>query len=221
MRNYITGGVLLLASVSVASSVQAAVNLVVNGDFELGIDPAGQTQLADGDVTSLTGWRVLATGVNYADNSVWDASSGSRSVELNSLGQLGGVVQTVSGFTPGYSYRLTFNVSANPFDPDPRPKASRVLASVSGGNVVIYDYTLNDVNTASNMLYDTVTLDFVAGGTFRDVQFRSSTVGIYGPIIDAVSITVVPEASTWAMMIAGFGIVGAFSRRRTRGTVAA
>ena len=223
MRKYLNWGALLLASgaASVAVPAQAAVNLVVNGSFELGIDPAGQTQLVDGDITSLTGWRVLAVGVNYADSSAWDAADGTRSVELNGQGQLGGIVQRVFGFNPGRTYRLRYDVSANPFDPNPRPKASRVIASISGGNVDIFTYTLNDINTAGNMLYTTVSYDFVAGNTFRDVQFRSLTTGTYGPVIDAVSITIVPEASTWAMMIAGFALVGAASRRRSRGAVSA
>ncbi|MBC7504966.1 MAG: PEPxxWA-CTERM sorting domain-containing protein, partial [Sandarakinorhabdus sp.] len=43
----------------------------------------------------------------------------------------------------------------------------------------------------------------------------------YGPVIDAVNISVVPEVSTWAMLIAGFSLVGLTSRRRNRAAVAA
>ncbi|MBS3960497.1 MAG: PEP-CTERM sorting domain-containing protein [Sandarakinorhabdus sp.] len=37
-----------------------------------------------------------------------------------------------------------------------------------------------------------------------------------GPILDNVLVTQVPEPATWAMLIAGFGLVGfAMRRRRT------
>jgi choice-of-anchor C domain-containing protein len=221
MRKYLTLGTAMLVMASAATTAQAAINLVVNGSFESGVNPNGQTQLFAGDTSSLTGWTVLSTGVNYADNSVWDASDGSRSVELNGSGSHGGVTQRVEGFTKGLLYKLSFTVSANPFDPNPRPRPARVLSSITGGTAQVYVYTLNDVNTASNMLYDTVSYTFVASNTFQGLQFRSLTQGVYGPVIDNVSVTVVPEASTWAMLVAGFSLVGFASRRRSRGAVAA
>ena len=71
------------------------------------------------------------------------------------------------------------------------------------------------------MLYDTVSYDFVAGGIKQNIQFRSLANGQYGPVIDNVSVSVVPEASTWVMLLAGFSLVGLASRRRTRGAVPA
>ncbi|KAB7644908.1 DUF642 domain-containing protein [Polymorphobacter fuscus] len=219
MRTLIALGAVLLAS----TSAQAAVNLVVNGSFENGVSPAGSTFLASEDVTSITGWRVLSEGVNYVDSSVWAASTGDRSVELGTNLGAGGVWQRVSGFTVGSRYRLTFDVSANPFDPAARPKPSRVLTSVTGGLAEIYSYTLTDANTSSSMLYDTISYDFIAGNNFQNIQFRSllSAGENYGAVIDNVSISVVPEASTWAMMIVGFSLVGFASRRRNRGFVVA
>jgi hypothetical protein len=209
------------AAVLVATSAQAATNLVVNGSFENGVDPAGAALLATDDTTSIAGWNVLADGINYVDNSVWAAADGSRSVELATVNGNGGIWQRVNGFTAGYRYRLTFNVSANPFDPATRPKPSRVNVSITGGVAQIYSYTLTDANTVSNMLYDTVSYDFTAGGAAQNMQFRSLVSTEYGPVIDAVSVSVVPEASTWAMVIAGFGLVGLASRRRIRASVAA
>lgn len=220
MRKTLLLGAALLGAVS-ASSAQAAVNLVVNGGFELGVAPAGETVLPTGDITSLTGWRVLSNGVTYVDDSVWDASEGDRSIELNTDNVRGGILQRVYGFTPGYRYQFSYDVSANPFDPNPRPKSARVNATMSGGIGGIYAYTLNNVNTATNMLYDTVTYTFVADSTFLNLQIRSLTAGVYGPVIDNVTVSVIPEASTWAMLVAGFGLVGLASRRRNRASVTA
>ena len=209
------------AALAISTSAQAATNLVVNGGFETGVAPVGIALLATNDTTSIPGWKVLSNGVNYADNSIWDAADGSRSVELATVGGNGGILQSVAGFIKGYRYRLTFNVSADPFDPATRPKPSRVLVSVTGGVAEIYAYTLTTANTATNMLYDTVAYDFVAGGAHQNVQFRSLVGSQYGPVIDGVNISVVPEASTWAMLIAGFSLVGLASRRRSRGAVSA
>ena len=217
MRTLIALGAALVLS----TSAQAAVNLIVNGSFENGVAPSGTTFLATNDTTSIPGWKVLSTGVNYTDNSVWDASDGARSLELRTGQGNGGILQTISTYTAGYRYRLTFNVSANPFDPETRPKASRVLVSASNGPVAIYAYTLNNVNTATNMLYDAVSYEFVAGNTYGNIQLRSLVSSQYGPVIDNIVVTVVPEASTWAMLLAGFGLVGWASRRRNRAAVSA
>ena len=48
-------------------------------------------------------------------------------------------------------------------------------------------------------------------------RFEADT-DLTGPIHDPATLTAVPEAATWAMMIAGFGLAGAVSRRaRARG----
>jgi choice-of-anchor C domain-containing protein len=219
MRSIIALGVLLLAS----TSAQATINLVVNGSFENGVNPNGQLALSAGDSTSLFGWTVLSGGIDYVDNSAagWDASTGSRSIELNGANARGGVRQRVFGFIPGRSYQLKFALSANPFETAPRPKNFRAIVSVTGGVAEIDTYTLTAANTPSNMLYDMYQYNFVASKTFQDLQFRSNTSGTFGPVIDAVSISFVPEATTWAMLVVGFGLVGVASRRRTRATVAA
>lgn len=208
-------------AIAISTSAHSATQLVANGSFETGTAPVGIALLATNDTTSIPGWTVLSNGVNYVDNTVWDAADGTRSVELATIGGNGGVFQSISGFSAGSRYRLTFNISANPFDPAIRPKPSRVVVSVTGGVAEIYEYTLNNVNTVRNMLYDTVSYDFVAGGPTQNLQFRSLVGSNFGPVIDGVSISVVPEASTWAMLVIGFGFVGAASRRRNRGAVAA
>lgn len=209
------------ATALVSTSAQAAVNLVTNGSFENGIAVSGPTYVATGDTSSITGWTVTANGVNYTDNtpeSGWDASDGSRSVELSSVnGGNGGLFQQMSGFEIGRTYRLKFDVSANPYDTAFRPKDARVRFSVTGGNAEFYDYKLQNVNTATNMLYDTVSYNFVAGAKLQSLTIRGAVNPFlgYGVVVDNVSIVAVPEASTWSMLILGFGLVGLASRRRS------
>ncbi len=214
------------AALLVSTSAQAAVNLVTNGSFENGIAVSGPTYVATGDTSSITGWTVTANGVNYTDDAPavgWNASEGSRSVELSSsAGGNGGVFQKISGFNAGRSYRLTFDVSANPYDTAFRPKDARIRFSVTGGGPAFYDYTLQNVNTATNMLYSKVSYDFVASAAMQSVTFRGAVNPFlgYGVVVDNVSIVAVPEASTWVMLILGFGLVGLASRRRSTAVAA-
>lgn len=76
--------------------------------------------------------------------------------------------------------------------------------------------------------YDNFGPAFLGGNTFAfegQPNFRDGFVDFYGSQrnggfaldilgVDGASITAVPEASTWAMLVIGFGIVGAAARRR-------
>jgi hypothetical protein len=221
MRTIIALGTALLAS----TSAQAAVNLLTNGSFESGIGLAGPTYVATGDSTSINGWVVTAEGVTYTDETPglgWDAAEGDRSIELSASGGNGGLYQQASGFTVGQMYRLKFNVSANPFDTNVRPRDARVRFSVTGGDAEFYDYALQNVNTATNMLYDTVSYDFIATATMQGVTLRGAVNPYfgYGVVVDNVSIIAVPEAATWMMLVLGFGLVGGATRRRNHAVAA-
>ena len=73
--------------------------------------------------------------------------------------------------------------------------------------------------TAGTTGYDTLSLSFTAtsAGSIRGFVGTGSADNI-GPILDNFRIDItpgaVPEPATWAMMIAGFGLVGASMRRR-------
>jgi hypothetical protein len=209
------------AAIALASSAQAIT--VVNGSFEQGvaIGDGGTVTLATGDATSLNGWTILADGIDYVDNTLWAASVGSRSVDLSAL-SVGGISQRVFGFVTGQRYRLKVDVSANPFDPALRPYDKRLLISTSGALPEVFAYQITDANTVANMLYQTYFYDFTAIGASQLVQLRSLVPNQYGVVIDNVRISEVPEATTWGMMLAGFGMVGfAFRSRRYAKAVSA
>ena len=210
----------LLAATAAALLIgtSAGAVTVINGSFEDGVAPGSYTTLATGDTTSLPGWEVLSVGVDYI-GSYWVASAGSRSIDLSAISS-GGVKQSISGFTAGATYRITFDLSANP-DGASRPK--RALVSATGGVSQEYTYA-NTLNTTSDMMYETFTYDFVASGTLQDIQFRSEENNAYGTVLDNVSIAevtletpgVVSESATWGLMLGGFMMVGAAARRRGR-----
>nr|WP_310524060.1 PEPxxWA-CTERM sorting domain-containing protein [Polymorphobacter sp.] len=206
----------MAASAAIATGAQAVT--VINGSFELGAPITGGSDfLPTGDTTSLPGWRVLSSGVDYVDNTLWDAANGSRSVELSGTGS-GGLVQRLGGFTVGEKYRLRFKLSANPFGPN---RVYRTTVSVTGGTAQQFAYTKTAANTPTNMLYEFQEYVWTATNAFQNFQFRSVGAGQYGSVLDSVSISLVPEPSSWMLLIAGFGMTGFAMRRRRMGSVAA
>lgn len=212
-------------SAFLATSAHAATNMVRNGSFENGITIVGQTILGAEDDTSINNWTVAAQGVTYNDNNAidgWDASAGVRSVELSTGVGSGGVFQKIMNFNVGRTYRLAFDVSANPYDTNFRPRDARVRFSVTGNNTGFFDYQLQNVNTQSNMLYERVTFDWQATARVQQIGLRNAVNPFlgYGVVVDNVSVFAVPEASSWAMLIVGFGLIGVAQRRRIRAVVA-
>ncbi|WP_310496220.1 PEPxxWA-CTERM sorting domain-containing protein [Sandarakinorhabdus sp.] len=57
----------------------------------------------------------------------------------------------------------------------------------------------------------------VNAGTMT-LEFWTTSGDNFGPILDSVVVSQVPEPSSWVMLIAGFGLVGAAARRRKLAT---
>jgi hypothetical protein len=97
-----------------------------------------------------------------------------------------------------------------------------------GGNATLANFTLiDDAGTAFTFNNQAITGDgrfgfqAINGQTIASVSFTVNGDGIQevrqirvGPAVAAV-----PEPATWAMMLGGFGLIGAASRRRVRTSV--
>ncbi len=209
----------IVAALALAGNAQAVT--LINGSFEDGIaiGPAGFERLATDDETSIAGWTVLAEGVDYLDSRFADAADGDRAVKLTAT-TAGGITQRVGGFTAGRTYEVRFDLSSDPYDPQPRPFTSRIIVSATGGGAQLFSYTVTGQNSPTNMLYETNAYRFQAGGSFANIQFRSLNNDEFGAVLDNVIIAEVPEPATWAMLVLGFGLVG-FAARRKGATVSA
>ena len=208
---------------SVASAVLGVVPVAqatpfVNGSFEAGVDPGSFSTLNVGDSTSITGWTV-GGGQNSIDyiGSYWIAANGFRSIDLNGLGA-GSISQTFD-VVSGQTYQVSFQMAGN-------PAGGPTLKTLTGtANATVYVPPGFNISGAdlNNMGWLTHTFTFTATGSSETLTFASTTFGnsgnvaypfAFGPALDNVSVTAVPEASTWAMMILGFMGVGFMAYRR-------
>jgi choice-of-anchor C domain-containing protein len=202
------------ALIGLCSAADAAV--FQNGSFEtssLG-DIGGFTTLSTGS-TAITGWTVTSGNIDYI-GTYWQSFDGNRSLDLNGLVP-GSIAQTFD-VVSGQTYQVTFYLAGNPAG-GPTPKT---LQTSAGATVVLssFDTTGHDLQ---NMGWTPVSFDFTANGTTETLTFLSTTTGdsgnltyptAFGPALDDVSVTAVPEPSTWAMMILGFLSVGFAAYRR-------
>jgi choice-of-anchor C domain-containing protein len=193
----------------------ARADVVTNGSFEFGINnPAsGSFETIPGaSSSSITGWTVVGS-VDWI-NGYWQASDGTHSVDMNGLA-LGGVQQSITTVI-GQAYRLTFDLSANPDHLDSKPD-SRQLQAAAGAISGFFNYNFDvPPNSHSNMNWASYFLDFTATSTTTLLSFNSTSGQncCFGPALDNVAVTAIPEASTWAMMILGFAGVGFMAYRR-------
>ena len=216
-----------LSTVAFSAVPAQAANLLVNGGFEAPAIGTFFQNFASGS-TGIPGWTVDAftpSGGSGGNVDIVDgaftpggpspAAEGSQFLDLVGFGAVGSIYQTFSTVA-GQAYSLNFSYSHNLFGGSPSQSASFALYNgiFSGGLAPIQTVT-HSTGTASNLDWRTRTFSFVAAGSQSTVAFgtRSGTDNA-GLLLDGVSVTAVPEAATWMMMIVGFGLVGGAMRRR-------
>ena len=220
MKTRLMGLVAALALVSAAPAT-AAVNLISNGSFEFGTNDAGNPGFSTipGDSgASINNWTVGGS-VDWI-NGYWQAQDGTHSIDLNgtSIGSIQQTIATVAGQT----YTLSFYVSANP-DNVSNPGSDERSFSVNAGETTQdFGYTIFvPTNSRASMNWDFRTFNFVATGESTVINFASTVPEgncCYGPALDNVAVSAVPELSTWAMMLLGFAGIGFLAYRRSQKT---
>lgn len=204
-----------------AAGPAAASNLVTNGSFESGLD--GWTVIG----SESQGYPPVAItygeAVPYPDGAFGEAVPPDNAVSLSldpvgtraayfvsdfSAGQ--GLQQSVflnpGKYNIGFSYYAPANGYANGND-------ARFSGTVGGVTLV---NALVSAGPSTTWLNFTGLANIVAAGNY-DVAFVFDTNGFPAKdvVIDRVYIqAAVPEPQSWAMLIAGFGLIGAAARRR-------
>lgn len=196
----------LAAGALVALSSSAfAQNLIANGNFETytGVTPlaAGQYQTVGSTASgpnfgAITGWTVGGTSVDVIRVPGFNAIS-NISIDLAGTPGPGSVSQTFNSII-GQSYLLTWDYRNNGgFQP---------LA-------VTFGETTGSFAVANGMPLTFGQLWYTAIATSTTVMFASGPAQTNGgPVIDNVSVTAVPEPSTYAMALAALALVGGLSR---------
>ncbi len=236
----------LVLGLAAASSANAT-NLVVNGGFDTLTNGIGQLTTN----TVATGWSVPDGGYTFVFHGTTSDSEGSygqygylalhgpaNDSPTNGLGpspdggnfagqdtafQRQPLLQTIDGLTVGKDYTVSFYWAA------------AQQYGFNGPTTEAWDVTFGGGPTQSTAVYENPDHGF-SGWFHESFVFKATdskqvlsffsygTPGGQPPfaLLDGVSVTGgVPEASTWLMLVAGFGFVGAATRRRARTTVAA
>jgi choice-of-anchor C domain-containing protein len=160
---------------------------VINGSFEAGIDPGVSTTLEAPDGTTITGWTLQSGSIDYIGTR-WMAGEGSRSLDMTGV-SAGTILQSVSGFTPGQTYRLSFLMAANTEGGD----IVKSLKARIGPVAQTFSFDGTGLS-GGNMGWSQRTMDFTATNSTMELSFESLHDGLYGPALDNVAIT--PVTST-------------------------
>jgi choice-of-anchor C domain-containing protein len=193
----------LLLAATGASAAQA-VSIVSNGSFESGPAAIGTFKTYSAGSTAITGWKVTSGSIDYI-GTYWAASDGKRSLDMSGKAP-GTIVQTLAT-AAGQRYRLTFDLSSNP----DQPSLKTMLVHFGDSTPV----SVVSPPVSKPMTWVPHSLIFTASSAATDLKFQSTFGGPWGVALDNVAVSaVVPEPATWAMLIAGFGLVGAALRRR-------
>lgn len=176
----------------------------------------------------------------YGQEMLWGPGNGSNNGLQNSMGGTGGnfigadgayhlgkLTQAVTGLIVGQTYTLTFDFAgAQEYNYGNGPSTDSWYFGFENMNIDQQSAVLNNSYKGFTG-WNTQTFSFVATQTSDTLYFLAqgapagqppfslldnvSLVGAYGTVSTA------PEPATWAMMLLGFGIIGASLRTRRRG----
>lgn len=187
-----------------------ATNLILNGSFEFATVNPGNSfvTLGTGD-TRITHWTVTNGSIDYIGG-YWQASDGSRSIDLS--GNQAGELEVSQPFNTivGQQYLLTFDMAGNP----DRQGIKTMQVTVAGQS---QDYAFDSTGkTKTNMGWMSQSFLFTATNINTTLKFTSLTTNAWGPALDNVSVTVIPEPGTFLLLGSGLLGIGISARIRRK-----
>jgi len=234
----------LTAAIAVAGGADAT-QFVTNGGFEASTSGPGQL----GYNTNATGWSISggytflfapgtadSTGSNgqYGNLALWGPGSGVSNglpatspaggnfIGADSDFQQAPITQTINGLTPNAHYTVSFYWAAAQQTGFYGPTADQWVVSLGGQSQSTTTVNLPSQGF-SGWMQQSFTYTATSGSEVLSFFAQGSPQG-QPPfaLLDGVSMTGgVPEPSTWAMLLLGFGGLGFAAYRRRRTAVAA
>ena len=202
----------------------ASANLLINGDFESG--PARQlpqgwnlSAAVPGGPYNIPNVQVVVLGDYGGFVSGSAAARANRAVVYGGgdAPTLGGIVGQSFATGAGNLYTVAFDwgalVGATP---------QTVTAEVRGSGGVLATFEATATSTGSlDTAFARSSFTFIAVSAVSELRFTTLSPTVYvDSVLDNVDVTLsqqaaaVPEPSTWALMILGFGLTGVAVRRR-------
>ena len=204
----------LLASVSKAKPLVAAgalslvalgaqANLIQNGSFEATVQAPGTFSISN----SLAGGWAGLPNIELRNNLFGSAQDGSNFVELDTTFN-SGITQTFN-ITGAGNYVLSFWYQARPGTAFNTNGLNAIVESSTGS--LLLDSSIRPI---ANSPWQQFSQSFTAttAGAYTLSIFAIGRSDSLGTAVDSVS--VVPEPGTYALMLAGLGVVGWMARRR-------
>ena len=202
-------------STTPGGTVVIGTNLITNGSFEnavAGEDPGSSFRTLGAGSTAIPGWTVGGGGVDYV-GTLWQASDGNRSVDMNAStpGGPGGTISQVLTTTPGAMYEVLFDLAGNPVDL-PTIKHLQVSVDNAASTTQVYTFDITGHSeTAMGWQRDNV-FDFTASSVSTTLTFASQDVGQYGPVLDNVrAYAATPKLTDSATLAGGYNETGAIT----------
>ena len=212
MNRYIVSA---LAAVLACGSANAA----VVADFELPVASGGPANGTYTNVTSIQGWTAFAGDLIELQNNVAGAPStgagifngGNVFVELDSTHN-SAMYYT---FATAGLYTLDFIYSARP---GIASGSNGIEVTLAGGSEALLGFfTAAGGGQTAWTQQSRGPFSVLAGDT---LVFRAAgTSDSFGGYVDNITLTAVPEPTTWAMLFTGFLAIGSAMRRRRRDAV--
>ena len=224
---------IILAATALAFAAPATANILVNGTFETGTyagwttnveaGSSGNVQIEayDGSAPiSMTGYALNAAGGTYfsiTDQGGPGAYSLTQAFTLATTTKVmikfdhfatdstGNPIDNGRLYSTGANQNAIADLLTGAADPF-TVNGAEILATFYGPGA--------DARTRVNPWVTYSTTLLLAAGTYQMRFAQADNQGFFQQGVDNVSVSAVPEPASWAMLITGFGVVGAAARRR-------